>query len=130
MLAALLWILIVVMIGCWCVPLLFLPRALLRRIQIPVTEPILFVRLLGAASLALCIHYALGARDLRRGEDPTDVVVVALLHCGMSAAIIWRYALQGHYGRWPRITRIYVYSAGAVMTALALGLLFAGLWHA
>jgi len=117
------------MLGCWCVPLLFLPRALLRKLHIPVTEPILFVRLLGAASLALCMHYALGALDLRRGEDPTDVVVIAVMHCGMSAAIIWRYALLGHYRRWPWITRVYVYSAGAAMTALALGLLFVGLWH-
>lgn len=128
MLAALLWILIAVTICCWCVPLLFLSRTLLRKIHIPVTEPILFVRLLGVASLALCIQYVLEVLRVQRGYHPTHVGLVALIHCGMSAAIIWRYALHGQYARWPRITRIYVYTAGAVMTVLALALLFVGLW--
>ena len=129
MLLALLWILIVATIGCFCVPMLFLSRPLLRKLRIPVSEPVLYVRLLGAASLALCLHYFLGALRVQHGRDASDVVVIGLVHCGMSAALIWRYALHGHYRRWPRITQVYIYATGGILTALAVALLVAGLWY-
>lgn len=129
MLIAILWILIAVTLGCWCVPMLLLPRHILRALHIPVREPLLFVRLLGAANLALCLHYFLGILRIRHGHDSSDVVVIGLIHCGMSAAVIWRYALHGHYEKWTRATSIYVYTSGGLLTALALALLAAGLWY-
>jgi len=129
MIAALLWTLIAVTFAGWCLPMLFFPRPLLRKFHVPVNEPVIFVRLLGAAALALCLHYYLGLLRLENGRDPSDVIVIGLIHCGMSAAIIWRYALHGHYRRWPRATQVYIYTSGSILTALTFGLLFAGLWH-
>jgi hypothetical protein len=129
MLIATLWMLIAVTFVCWCVPMLFLPRPVLRSLQIPIREPMLFVRLLGATNLALCLHYFLGILRLQHGHESSDVVVIGLIHCGMSAAVIWRFALHGHYEKWPRATTLYVYSSGGLLTALALALLAAGLWY-
>lgn len=129
MLIALFWTLIVATLVCCCIPTLFIPQALMRKLGIPLAEPVLFARLLGAASLALCLHYFLGVLRVQSGRDPSDIVVIGLIHCGMSAAIIWRYALHGHYRSWPLVTRVYVYTSGCIFTALALALLVAGLWY-
>jgi len=129
MLISLFWILILVTFFCCCVPTLFIPRTLLRKMQVPLTEPVLFARLLGAASLALTLHYFLGVLRVQSGRDPSDIVVIGLIHCGMSSAIVWRYALHGHYRDWPWVTRAYVYATGALLTMLTLALLVVGLWY-
>lgn len=129
MLIALLWITVVVTLGCWCIPLLFLPRPILRKLHLPVNEPILFVRLLGSSCLALSVLYFLGALRAHQGRDVSDVVICGLVGNGMSAALIWRYALQGYYRHWPRVTQAYVYTSGGLVTALALALLVVGLWY-
>lgn len=129
MLTALLWILTLSTLACWCVPMLFLPHPVLRALHIPINEPVLFVRLVGAAGLALAMLYFLGALRAHDGHNVSDVVIVGLVHCGMSAAVIWRYALHGHYQRWPQSTRLYIHGFGGLMSALALALLVVGMWR-
>ena len=129
MLITLLWIKIVVTLFGWGLPMLFLPHNLLVRYRVPISEPVLAIRLLGAAYLALTTMYAFGLARAYRGEDISDVVAIGLISNGMAAAIIWRYALRGMYDDWPRASRVIIYSSGGVVTALALGLLVVGVWH-
>ena len=129
MLAGLLCILIVVTLVCWAVPLLFFPGPILRKLRVPLAEPLIVLRLLGAVNLALCLIYLLGSLRLSQGHNATDVVMVGLLHSAMAAAIIWRYALHGHYRRWPAAARGYIFTSGSILTTLALALLVAGLWY-
>ncbi len=129
MLITLLWIKIIVTLFGWSLPMLFLPHSLMVRYRLPIVEPVLFFRLLGAAYLALTTMYAFGLARAYRGEDISEIVVIGLVSNGMAAAIIWRYALSGAYDDWPRATRAFIYVSGGVVTALALGLLVIGVWH-
>ncbi len=109
--------------------MLFLPHALMVRYRLPIAEPILFVRLLGGAYLALTMVYGFGLLGAYRGHDVIGVVVIGLISNGLAAAIIWRYALRGLYAEWSRPTRWFIYSSGAVTTALALALLVVGVGY-
>ena len=126
MLIALLWIHLVVTLFGGTIPVLFLPHALLVRYRLPVAEPVLFLRLMGAAFLGLSTMYAFGLARAYRGEDATDVMVIGIVTDGMASAIIWRYALGGMLDQWPSPTRSILYAAAAGLTALSLGLLAAG----
>lgn len=129
MLISLLWITIVVTFLGWSVPMLFLPHALMVRYRLPVSEPILFIRLLGGAYLALTMVYVLGLVGAYRGHDVMGVVVIGLISNGLAAATIWRYALCGLYTDWSRPTRWFILVSGGVTTALALALLGVGVGY-
>lgn len=129
MLISLLWITIVVTFLGWSVPMLFLPHALMVRYRLPIAEPILFIRLLGGAYLALTMVYVFGLIRAYRGEDIIEIVIIGMISNGLAAATIWRYALRGLYNEWSRPTQWFIYFSGAVTTALALALLGVGVGY-
>ena len=55
---------------------------------IPAPQPILFIRLLGAAYLALIVGYIFGFNDLNQGKNIQDVIWVAIISNGMASIIL------------------------------------------
>jgi hypothetical protein len=109
--------------------MLFLPHPVMIQLKLPVTEPVLFLRWMGAAFLGLATMYGFGLARAYRGDDVTDVLVIAVVTNGMSGAIVWRYALGGALAAWPQATRNVLYGAGGLLTIMALALLGTGFGH-
>lgn len=121
-LEAVLWIKIAVTAVLWAGPLLFAPARLFRALGFPAPEPMVFVRLLGAAFTALLVGYVLGLRALKAGGDPSDAVLVGIVSNGLACGVLVAYGLAGAYARWGRAARAYVW-----ISALATGLVTVGL---
>jgi hypothetical protein len=68
---------IVVTLVLWAVPLLFAPQAAARLLGMPEPQPVVLIRLLGAAFMALVVGYARALLANMRGEDVIDMVMSA-----------------------------------------------------
>jgi len=109
---------------CWALPLLFFPRYAADRLGIQLSQPILFLRLLGAAFLALLSGYILGICDLHYGRDAHNTIWVGIISNG--AAFIVLLAFKAEWSGWDRRARFYM-SGSSVMTLLiTLGLIVFG----
>jgi hypothetical protein len=102
MLLAVLWIKIVATLILWAAPLLLLPAARIRRIGIPMPEPMLFIRLLGAAYTALLVGYLLGSFNLSRNQDITEIVWIGIVSNGLAWVMLTYF---GVIGTWPCMER-------------------------
>ncbi len=89
----------------WCIPLLAFPTSWLVALGIPAPEPLLFVRLLGAAYLALLVGYYMGMKGLEKGESPKQVIYMGIASNGL-ACLLLVYILVpqalGRLGVWGR----------------------------
>jgi len=107
---------------CWSASLLFLSRARFQNLGVPEPKPLLFTRLLGAAFLALLVGYALGLRDLYRGEAPVNIVIVGIVSNGLASALLVYFGLRGAWSDWGDAAR-YCMWASTIFTGLITGLL-------
>jgi hypothetical protein len=116
---------ILITILLWCVPLLTLPKRGFAALKMPVPQPMAFVRLLGAAYLALLVGYSFGLVQVRQGQYPTGVVWTGIVSNGLASGILFFYGLTGAWSTWGRISRIYMWlSALATLSITVLLLLF------
>jgi hypothetical protein len=111
---------------CWFVPLLCFSQARLKKLGMPAPEPLVFVRLLGAAFLALLVGYLLGLVDLRQGEKPLNTVLVGITSNGLACVVLLYYGLRGEWKEWGKIARACMW-ASVVFTALVTVLLVVSL---
>ncbi len=107
---------------CWSGSLLLLSGAQLENLGVPEPKPLLFTRLLGAAFLALLVGYALGLRDLQRGEAPVNTVLVGIVSNGVACALLVYFGLRGAWGEWGGVAR-YCMWASTILTGLITALL-------
>lgn len=123
-LQAVLWVKIVATV-LWAAPLLFFPRSVFRRIGFPEPEPMLFVRLLGAAFLALLVGYARGLGIANGGGYPANTVLVGLVSNGLACAILVLHGLTGAYAGWGRPARVFMWVSAFLTGFVTLGLFVA-----
>ena len=112
---------IVLTIG-WSASLLFLNKTYFEKLGVPEPKPVLFTRLLGAAFLALLLGYALGLRDLHRGEIPVNTMLVGILSNGLACVILVYFGFQGTWSTWSSVGR-YCMWGSAIFTGLITVLL-------
>jgi hypothetical protein len=84
----------------WCLPLLFFPQAWFLRIGLPVPEPLVFTRLLGAAYLALIVTYFLGLIEVQKGRSAIQAVWTGIISNGLACAILTYYGFTGGWSIW------------------------------
>ncbi len=101
-----------------CAPLLCLPAATFVRWGVPAPEPMLFVRLLGAAYLALLFAYYGGLQSIRVYQYPRQVVLMGLVSNGLGAAILLFYGASGAWREWGMAAQVYAW--GLVLGALLM----------
>ncbi len=79
----------------WCLPLLTFPSPWFVALGMPAPEPLLFVRLLGAAYLALLVGYYSGLRGLDKGEYPAPVILMGIASNGLAALLLAYFGICG-----------------------------------
>jgi len=110
----------------WCAPLLLAPDGLLLLLKMPVPDPSLFRRLLGAAYLALTVPYWFGYRAARREEYPAAAVWTGIVSNGTACLILLMYGLTGAWSALSVPAHIYLWGSAAATAVLTLAIAFWG----
>ena len=84
----------------WCIPLLAFPTSWLVAGGIPAPEPLLFVRLLGAAYLALLVGYYMGMKGLEKGDNPKQVIYMGIASNGLACLLLVYFGAAGAWSSW------------------------------
>jgi len=84
----------------WCLPLLFFPPSWFRGMGLPVPEPLILARLLGAAYLALTVAYSLGLIEIQKGGSATQAVWTGITSNGLACAILTYSGVTGAWSTW------------------------------
>ena len=95
----------------WCLPLLFFPKAWFLRIGLPIPEPLVFTRLLGAAYLALIVTYSLGLIEVQKGGVATQAVWTGIISNSLACAILTYYGFTGEWSIWSVQGQIIMWSS-------------------
>jgi hypothetical protein len=128
LLAAVLRIKVLFTLALWSLPLLALPTSWFVRMGMPEPKPVLFLRLLGAAYLALAVGYMGGLRKLGRGKDVKDIVWVGITSNGAAFLILSLFGIAGTWNGWDIWARIYMWASVVGTASITLGLVVAGLF--
>ncbi len=121
-LSALLKIKIALTLLAWVLPLFALPQGLYSELGFPDPMPLIFLRLLAMAYLALVAGYWLGLLQLNRGVYPWHPVIVGIVSNGGACAVLLLALLAGSWSDWGSLARAYMN-----LSALGSGLIAAGL---
>ena len=113
----------------WSLPLLTFPASWFVRIGMPEPKPMLFLRLLGAAFLALVVAYTSGLCRLDRGDDVLNIVWVGITSNGLSSLILFLYGIAGAWKEWGPLARSYMWGSALVTASITLALVVAGLFR-
>ena len=109
----------------WAVPALFLPAAWFPLLGIP--EPplaqLVFVRLLGAAYVGLCVGYAIAWRSPARHPG---AVLVGVVSNGLSALAILSVGSAGGFDSWSPLGAAYIWGSCLVAAGIAIALVVTG----
>ena len=111
----------------WALPLLWFPTSWFVWIGMPEPKPLLFLRLLGAAYLALVVGYIRGLRRLARGDEVQDTVLVGITSNGSAFLILLLFGIAGAWKEWDILAQIYMWVAVVATASITLGLVVAGL---
>ncbi len=109
----------------WAVPLLAAPAGLYEPLGFPRPTAMVFMKLLGAAFLALLVSYVQGLRALKRGQSAANAVAVGIVSNGLACLVILLYGAMGEYGAWGHLARAYMWVSAAATGLVTLGLVLA-----
>jgi hypothetical protein len=116
---------IVATLGLWALPALLLPPAWFPPFGIP--EPplahLVFVRLLGAAYLALVAGYALAWRTPARHPG---IIAVGVVSNGLAAFVILSVGADGGFATWNALGLLYIWGSALLTAGLAVALIVTG----
>jgi hypothetical protein len=109
------------------IPLLF-PLSWFESLGVPAPEPELFLRLLGAAYLALLVGYLLGAVDFWNGRRIRSTLWVGIVSNGLACLLIFLFGLTGALSDWGQPARDIMWIS-AMFAGQITALLLIGGWH-
>jgi len=105
----------------WCLPLIFFPSALLICLGFDM-GPLIFVRLLGFAYLALLVGYILAWRNFKTGIYPANTILVGLVsNFGACMVLCWGL-LDGQWSEWGPIAQLYMWTSITATGAISFSL--------
>ncbi len=106
----------------WCIPLLALPSSMFVQLGFPPPEPLLFVRLLGAAYLTLLMGYYFGLRTLAAGTSPLPAIVTGIASNGLAFVILAFFGMTGGWSAWGTGAQVFMWlsTAGALFFVICL----------
>ncbi len=107
----------------WCVPLLAFPSAWFVALGIPSPEPLIFVRLLGAAYLALLVGYYMGVRGMGQGESPAQVIHMGIASNGLACLLLVVFGTTSAWSSWDTGAQIFMWLSTAGACAMTFSLL-------
>lgn len=92
-----------------CIPLLFFPPSLYVSLGIPSPQPMLFVRLLGVAYLALLAGYYGGIKALDNNQNPLFAIDMGIISNGAGGLVLLYFGFTGGWSGWSSGARIYMW---------------------
>ena len=110
----------------WAGPLLLAPVAWIEALGFPEPRPVVVLRLLGMAYVALCAMYVWGWREAQAGQFPGAVVAVGILSNGGAAVVLALSAAQGAWAGWGPLAQAGMGGSLAAAVAITAGLAVAG----
>jgi hypothetical protein len=111
----------------WGIPLLLFPSSLLSWLGFVVPEPSVFLRLLGAAYIALVVGYCFGLQQALRGTHPLGVIWAGIVSNGGACLLLGFFGLYGTWSRWGAFAQAVMWGSLAGIVAITAGLVFFGL---
>jgi hypothetical protein len=127
LLAIVLWIKVLITLTFWSLPLLTFRASWFVRLGMPEPRPMLFLRLLGAAYLALVVGYISSISRLARGDDVRDIVWVGVTSNGSASLILLLFGIAGAWKEWGTLARIYMWVSVLATASITFGLVATGL---
>ena len=82
----------------------------------------LFVRLLGAAYVALLVGYFGGLREARANRDPAGPVRVGIVSNGLAAIILAIHGPTGAWSSWGVFAQVLMWASLGATIAITAGL--------
>jgi hypothetical protein len=112
---------IVTTLAVWALPALLLPVQWFPTFGLPEPplEQLVFLRLLGAAYLALIVGYALAWRSPARHPG---AILVGIVSNGLAALVIVSVGASGAFATWPLLGSIYIWGSALLTAVLAVAL--------
>lgn len=111
----------------WSLPQLVFPLSWLMAIGFPAPGTAsVFVRLLGAAYLALGVGYVLGYRDLSEGKQIANVVSVGIISNSLACIILLIFGILGSWNDWGMLAQVFMWGSAAATGLITLGLALTG----
>jgi hypothetical protein len=111
----------------WCFPLICFPVYAYHWLGFKTVGPLIFLRLLGFAYLALLVAYAFAYRDARSGIYPANTVVVGVVsNFGALLVLSWG-AVAGQWSEWGWLAQLYMWVSIFATAAISLALYVFGL---
>jgi hypothetical protein len=116
---------ILVTLVLWAVPALLLPTPWFPVFGLPEPPPahVIFVRLLGAAYVALVVGYALAWRAPARHPG---AILTGVVSNGLAALVIVREGIRGAFESWTTLGACYIWGSAVVTLGLAMALVVTG----
>ena len=116
---------IVATVALWAAPALLLPAEWFPIVGIPEPGPahLVFVRLLGAAYVALIVSYVLAWRAPARHPG---AILSGIVSNGLAALVIFRVGAGGGFVSWSTLGACYIWGSAAAAGALATALFVTG----
>ena len=110
----------------WCLPLLLLPASALSWLGFPVV-PMIFLRLLAMAYLALVVGYLLGLLQLRRGSYPWATVWVGIVSNGGAGVLLTIAWISSAWATWGSFAQLFMGLSALGASLIAIGLTLSAL---
>ncbi|MBC2716116.1 MAG: hypothetical protein HF978_12485 [Desulfobacteraceae bacterium] len=109
----------------WAGPLLVGPPVLFSFLNIPFPDPSQFIRLLGAAYVALIIVYWCGYREVGSGGSGIVAVRAGVVSNGLATIILFYNGILGNWSNWGILGQLYMWFSAVATLALSVGLVVA-----
>ncbi len=120
-----LWAKITITVGLLSFPMLTFPANFIETLGFPVSESIIFIRLLGMAYTALAVCYVFGVLKIKE-QYPEDVVWVGIVSNGGASLMLLIAALLGSWSEWNTFAKVYMWASLVCITLITLGLIVTG----
>ena len=99
-----------------------------KRLGMPVVpSSLFFVRLLGAAYIALVVGYIQAVYNLKAGKSAVEAVCVGIVSNGLAFIILLCYWVNGAWTNYQHPARIGFWTFTGAVGAITAGLIWAGL---
>ncbi len=109
-----------------CIPLLLLPANLLQWLGFTIPEPLVFIRLLGMAYVALIVGYSFGLKASLQGNYPASIVWMGIVSNGGAFVLLAHAAIQNTWGSWGLFAQVLMWISLFCVACITIGLIAFG----
>ncbi len=110
----------------WGLPLLIFPVQVFQALGFPELDPLVFIKLLGMAYLALVVGYWFGLQEVRRNKYPDATVWVGIVSNGGAAIILAVYGFSNAWQNWGTFAQIFMWMSMVATAGITGGLIMFG----